>query len=166
MYIGPIDRKETARLQKKEKRTSKRLMFDRDTTNKKLKCEADMISKHGDVSNAENDAADDNDGDDDDELHLNDELPVSEISGDEFDEDDDVAVRNTKQYPELCKALDRCKVCNRLACLPINAVLKDMNLLTAETAIDPAKLRCHWRLSFSVYTRYISVYTSLRKTIL
>jgi hypothetical protein len=41
----------------------------------------------------------------------------------------------------LCKALDRCKISNRDACLVVNAVLKDLNLLSAETAIDPAKLR-------------------------
>ena len=59
----------------------------------------------------------------------------------EVPSDEESQVRNVKQYPELCRVVDRCKVSNRDACLIANAVLKDLSLLTAETAIDPAKLR-------------------------
>jgi hypothetical protein len=50
-------------------------------------------------------------------------------------------IRNRYQYPELSKAVDRCRVSNRDACLIANAVLRDMKLLSSANTIDPAKLR-------------------------
>lgn len=50
-------------------------------------------------------------------------------------------LRNTLEYPELCKAMDRCKISNRDGCLVANALLKDLGMLTSQTALDPAKLR-------------------------
>src|SRR5207248_2250167 len=73
---------------------------------------------------------------DDERLTTDGELSDSEMSSDEA-----IQVRNVKQYSELCKAVDRCKISNRDACLIANAVLKDFSILTAEIAIDPAKLR-------------------------
>ena len=127
MYIGNLDKKETRRLEKKEHRASKRLKFESNCCYQK-KLIGEVVSHVSNVS------------DDDNELHTNDELSVSETSSDESD-GGDAATRNTKQYPELCKALDRCKISNRHACLVVNAVLKDLNQLSGETAIDPAKLR-------------------------
>ena len=49
-------------------------------------------------------------------------------------------VQNRNKYKELCKAVDRCKV-NRDACLIVNAVFKDLNMLSPATAIDPSKLQ-------------------------
>ena len=63
-----------------------------------------------------------------------DELVVNEMSYGE-----NIRFRDVRLYPELCKALDRCKINNRDACLIVNAVLKDFNLLTAQTAIDLEK---------------------------
>lgn len=72
----------------------------------------------------------------------------------EFNEDTDeyeeesILNQNRNQYPELCKAVDRCGVSNRDACLISNALLKDMKLLTSKTAIDGSKLwrqRIYWR---------------------
>ena len=124
MYVGAVDKKATAKLKKKEMRAFKRMKLEH---------------KQGDDMS---DDADDTDRDDDVELQSNmgDDVSGCEISHSESD-DCAVAVRNMKQYPELCRALDRCKISNRDACLVINAVLKDMNLLSAETAVDPAKLR-------------------------
>ena len=51
------------------------------------------------------------------------------------------SVQNRNKYKELCKAVDYCKVSIRGACLIVNAVLKDLNMLFPATAIDPAKLR-------------------------
>lgn len=56
--------------------------------------------------------------------------------------------QNRTKYPELSKALDRCKVSNRKASLIVNAVLKDLNLLTELTALDQNKIqreRIYWR---------------------
>ena len=135
MYIGAIDKKATAKFQKKEMRAVKRLKYERKHGNENMKSETKVNYSYSDMS-------DDDDGGDDVELQLNtgDDVLGCEISSGESD-DGAVAVRNMKQYPQLCKALDRCKISNRDACLVVNAVLKDMNLLSAETAIDPAKLR-------------------------
>jgi hypothetical protein len=121
MVIGNIDKEETVKLQKKEKRTSKtrRLCF----VDKKLKCDAEVSLSESEISVDVNSITD--------EEHV----------GDEVSSDEEIQVRNVKQYPELCKAVDRCKISNRDACLIANAVMKDLSLLTAETAIDPAKLR-------------------------
>ena len=96
------------------------------------------------------------------------EVSDAEISGvpssDNDDDDDDVAFhftemietssdegsprQNRNKYPELCKAIDRCKVSNRDACIIANAVLKDLDLLTPQTTVDPAKIqrqRKYWR---------------------
>src|SRR3981189_3143481 len=116
-------------------RAVKRLKYEHKHGNENMKSETKVNYSYSDMS-------DDDDGGDDVELQLNtgDDVLGCEISSGESD-DGAVAVRNMKQYPQLCKALDRCKISNRDACLVVNAVLKDMNLLSAETAIDPAKLR-------------------------
>lgn len=71
------------------------------------------------------------------------EIPSQESVSDENESDTDyhVTYRNTHEYPELCKAMDRCKISNRNACLIANAMLKDLGILTPVNAIDPAKLR-------------------------
>ena len=106
MYIGAIDIKATGMLQKKEMRAVKRLKFER---NQKIKYE----TKTNYIYNNMSDDADD-DGGEDVELQLNmgDEVLDHEISSGESD-DGVAAPRNIKKYPELCKALDRCKISNR-----------------------------------------------------
>ena len=121
MFIGKVDKVVSAKLQKKEKRASERsksLCAD-----KKIKCDTEVTVSESEIS-------------DEEEFTTDEEISVDEISSDE-----DITVRNLKQYPELCKAVDRCKISNRDACLIANVILKDFSLLTAETAIDPAKLR-------------------------
>ncbi|XP_065665615.1 uncharacterized protein LOC136087036 [Hydra vulgaris] len=54
--------------------------------------------------------------------------------------DEEIKIYNTKQYPELCSVIDWYKISNKDACLIKNAVLKYLDLLTPENAIDPAKL--------------------------
>lgn len=68
------------------------------------------------------DGADD-DGGDDVALQLNtgDDVLGCEIFSGESDDGAVIAVKNMKHYPELCKALDRCKISNRDACLVVNA---------------------------------------------
>jgi len=56
-------------------------------------------------------------------------------------DEEQTATQNRNNYPELCKAVDRCKLSNRDACLIVNAVLKDLNMMTSSTALDPSKLR-------------------------
>ena len=63
------------------------------------------------------------------------------------------SVQNRNKYKELCKAVDRCKISNRDACLIANAVIKDLNMLSPATVIDPAKLRrqrIFWRKNVDV----------------
>ena len=93
------------------------------STAKKLKCEAELTLSETEISN-------------DDKRSTDEELVFSDVSSEE-----DISVRNTKEYPELCKAVDRCKISNRDACVIVNAVLKDISVLTTDTAIDAAKLR-------------------------
>lgn len=133
MYIGKEDKQETERLRKKESRASKRFKFELNSCSQKSPIDEQQISYESD--NTDNELSDD----DDDDV-LNAEFNVIEMSSDDADSDNP-SPRNTKQYPELCKALDRCKISNRHACLVVNAVLKDLNQLSGETAIDPAKLR-------------------------
>ena len=121
MFIGKVDKDVTVKLQKKEKRTCN--TSSSSCADKKLKCDAEVTLSETEIS-------------DDEKLTTDEELIFGEVSSDE-----EIQVRNVKQYPELCKAVDRCKISNRDACLIANAVLKDLCLLTAETAIDPAKLR-------------------------
>ena len=63
----------------------------------------------------------------------------------EMSDDENIRLRNVRLYPELCKALDRCKISSRGGCLIVNAVLKDFNLLTPQTSIDPANI-CRQRI--------------------
>jgi hypothetical protein len=122
MAIGNIDKDETVKLQKKEKRTSKRSSSC--CVDKKLKRDLEVSQSESEIKN------------DDENLNTDEDPVLEKVSSEE-----DIQVRNVKQYPELCKAVDRCKISNRDACLIANAVMKDLSLLTAETAIDPAKLR-------------------------
>ena len=56
-------------------------------------------------------------------------------------EEETVSVQNRNKYKELCKAVDRCKISNRDTCLIVNAVLKDLSMLSSATILDPSKLR-------------------------
>jgi len=38
------------------------------------------------------------------------------LLADEVSCDEELQVRNVEQYPEFCKAVDRCKISNRDAC--------------------------------------------------
>ena len=57
-------------------------------------------------------------------------------SDNEMPSEEEIKVYNTKQYPELCKAMDRCKISNKNACLIANAVLKDLDLITSEKYVE------------------------------
>ena len=121
MFIGNVDKEESMKLQKKLKRLNN--ASSSCCTNKKLNYDAEVTLTESEISDVEI-------------FFKDDEVLVDEMSSDE-----EIQVRNVKHYPELCKAVDRCKISNRDACLIVNAVLKDLSLLTTETVIDPAKLR-------------------------
>jgi len=113
MIIAQVDKEETFKLQQKEKRAYK---------TSSLKRDAEGMLLHGITE--------------DQKSTTDEELVIGEMSS-----DDDIRARNMQQYPGLCKAMDRCKISNRDACVIVNATLKDLGVLLAETAIDPAKLR-------------------------
>jgi hypothetical protein len=117
MYIGSIDKETTIKLRKRSVRS------DSQTACKPRK-QCDAFSVDESISD---DLAND----------TNDDF----IECDSESSDDNVLPRNTHKYSELCKAMDRCKISNRDACLIVNAMLKDLDLLRSDTAIDPAKLR-------------------------
>jgi len=121
MFIGEVDKEVTAMQQKRENRLKKTTMST--CADKKIKHNTEVIESEVEVSDHEKSTTDD-------------EFIVGAMSSDEEPE-----IRNHRQYPELCKAMDRCKISNRDACLIANAILKDLSLLTEKSAIDPAKLR-------------------------
>ncbi|KAK0041400.1 hypothetical protein Bpfe_029201 [Biomphalaria pfeifferi] len=127
MYIGKIDQEMTMKLQKKVDR-SKRQKSTETMNDVEMGDELNLCCcAPSDVNGMHNDY---DDNDDDDVVH-----------SDDNDDQEIKAVRNTLQYPELCRSLDRCKASNRDACLIVNSLLKDLNLLTAESCVNPAKLR-------------------------
>ena len=139
MVIGKVDKEETIKLQKREKRGSKTCNLP--ITDKKMKFDKEIDPNETYCS--------DNEQSKPDEEFLPIEMSDGKVmssyevmsSDNEMSSDEEMKVYNTKQYPELCKAMDRCKISNRDACLIANAVLKDLDLITPENAIDPAKLR-------------------------
>jgi hypothetical protein len=124
MFIGNVDKQATAMIQIKEARKCKR---QKSIENSELATRSDVCLSQSDVEEWTEEESDD-----DEKLVLSDDC---------CSDDEEVTVRNRKQYPELCKVVERCKVSNRDACLIANAVLKDMGLLSAENCIDAAKLR-------------------------
>lgn len=130
MFIGNVDKQATAMIKMKQARKRKRQKI---IDNSELATSSNVCLSQGDdlekCSLSENTEEESNE----------DEKVV--LSDDGSSDNERVTVRNTKQYPELCKAVERSKVSNRDACLIANAVLKDMGLLTAENCIDAAKLR-------------------------
>lgn len=122
-FIGSVDRDATSKLRRKLKSTYKC---------SKVHTEADVV-----VTNVCGDTDGDENSDDDDartEKAVN--VLISEQSSDES-----VSVQNRNKYPALCKAIDRCKISNRDACMIANAVLQDLNLLSDENMLDPSKIR-------------------------
>jgi hypothetical protein len=115
MVIANVDMDKTIKLQRRDKR--------------KLKLECPVAKKTKKISNI---LVDEDNGDMDDH-----DVTSNDYQNDVKAENNN---RNTNEYPELCKAMDRCKISNRDACLILNAMLKDMNLLTPRNAIDHSKL--------------------------
>ena len=121
MIIGNVDKEATSKLQQREERLTKRKLFE-EKQRSKLDCEETADLDH--------------------ESTLEDS-ELESVGSDSIDESDITPdkAQNRYLYPELCKAIDRCKVSNRDACLIVNAALKDLNLLSDSTIIDPRKLR-------------------------
>jgi hypothetical protein len=125
--MGSIDKVTTSKLKKKEKRQYE-CCIEKKQKMSGCETEVDVL----DTESGSDDKTDDHN------------FSSSEFSSEESSS----CIRNLKKYPELCKAVDRCKVSNRDACLLANALLKDLELLSPATAIDPAKLRRqrkYWR---------------------
>lgn len=118
MFIGEIDKETTAILDKRQKRKQQ------------IAQSQEMSLLHVEVDNDSSDL-------ESDEIVGDDELSERELS----DDDECGTVQNRNRYEELCKAVDRCKISNRDTCIIVNAVLKDLNMLSSSTIIDPAKLR-------------------------
>jgi hypothetical protein len=136
MKIGNTDRQETSKLKRKQTKSSPT------GKGKQMKNEI-MDTEVNDLhptsrSDTESEAASDESKD-----KLDNSTESSESSVEECHE-----FQNRRHYPELSKAVDRCGVSNRDTCLLVNAFLKDMELLSSQTIIDPAKLRRqrkYWR---------------------
>jgi len=102
----------TKKKQLSYKRKRKEQVKQAGCVNKKLKCDAQVSQSESEMSDNKN-------------LITDEDLLVDEVSSDE-----ELQVRNVKQYPELCKAVDRFKISSRDACLIANAAMKDLSLLT------------------------------------
>lgn len=122
MIIGKLDREATLILHKRENR---KYIESKSAEALSLEIESEIVQ--------------DNDDDDDNVNILDEEYASSEneISSEGKYE----SVQNRNKYQELCKAVDRCKMSNRDACLIVNAVLKDLNMLSSSTILAPSKLR-------------------------
>lgn len=125
MFIDVVDKKTTKKLQKRLKRKRQSSTSDKDAST------TSVVNAGVSVDNLQ-DAEDSRETDD---------SFVVEDTEDLCSDEDRVMDQNRLQYPELCKAIDRCKVSNRDTCIIVNAVLKDMNIFSPKTVIDPAKLR-------------------------
>ena len=126
MVIGNIDMETTRKLTKRIKRS---------TTNSDIHPKASKIFKQND------ELPEDEVWNNDFDNHSVDEMSEENITSYDSDTDDnDVSNRNTIQYPELCKAADRCNISTRDACLIVNAALKDLGLLTYSNTICHTKL--------------------------
>lgn len=130
MFIGNVDKQATTMMQIKDARKRKRL---KSIDNSELATSSNLGLSQGDDLEQFSLS-----GNTDEESNEDENVVFSDDGNRDKEE---ITVRNTKQYPELCKAVERSKVSNRDACLIANAVLKDMGLLTAENCIDAAKLR-------------------------
>jgi len=138
MVIGGLDKAETLKLMKRQKR---------------IRSYMSTVKHDSCVSNEEQHdrpvLSDDNGNELDDEAVDGDYGEHDEKAETDMSSDDEAeSSQNRKKYPELCKAIERCKVSNRQACIIANAVLKDLNLLTSQSIIDPAKIqrqRKYWR---------------------
>ena len=133
MVIGKIDPVVTGHLQKLENRKQKAAKFEAKT--RAQMDEGTVISEDLEMELC---SGNDSDNQDVDSSYLQDE---------ETEEDSDneasssTVPKNRWQYPELCRAVDRANVSNRDTVLIVNAVLKDLGLLTPENALQPSKLR-------------------------
>lgn len=121
MYVGVVDKESTRQLKNRLQRKRSLPANNNDTSKLTVSAAESQDIFHDATDSAQTDDSFD-------------EQDLSSDDGGTMDQ-------NRLQYPELCKAIDRCKVSNRDACMIVNAVLKDMNLFSPKTIIDPAKLR-------------------------
>jgi len=126
MFLGVVDNETTRKLQNRMKRK-----HTLPTSSGGASLVTDVASQ-----DSSNDSSHDSEGNQqrDDSFLVDDEEDLSS-------EDECFKDQNRIQYPELCKAVERCKVSNRDACILVNAVLKDMHAFSPKTIIDPSKLR-------------------------
>jgi hypothetical protein len=125
MYIDVVDKETTMKLQNRLKRRRTSSTGDKGTSTRSTVNAAVLEDILNDAEGC---------GETDDSFVLED---IEDLCSD----DDRVTDQNRLRYPELCKVIDRCKVSNRDTCIIVNAVLKDMQLSSPRTIIDPAKLR-------------------------
>ena len=113
MIIGGVDKETTATLEKRQKRKFMKSVCD-EAQSKEVEYETEE-----DIDEDEHNTSESN----------------------YTSEEETVSVQNRNKYKELCKAVDRCNISNRDTCLIVNAVLKDLSMLSSATILDPSKLR-------------------------
>lgn len=136
MIIGSLDKVETSKLLKKQKRVMKKNVSD----DNQILCSSNIENFSDTELSHVPDMDEDNDNDTVED--------TTELLSEKSSSDEEIVSQNRNKYPELCKAVERCKLSNRDACIIANALLKDMKLLTPQTVIDPAKIqrqRQYWR---------------------
>lgn len=153
MVIGSIDISESRKIVKREKRKVKQLPLCAELELSDML--EDETETAGDRDVGLKDISDEDeyeeekvsDKDEDEEKNVSDKDKDEEESSYEGSVDNK-HFQNRLQYPELCKVLDRTNTSNRDACLIVNALLKDLGILSHSNALDPSKLkrqRKFWR---------------------
>jgi hypothetical protein len=137
MIIGKIDAVVTNKLQKLEERKMSASKYEAHIKQLGEGCSSSLEVQEGPSATSDDESS----------------CKMSEESDDSEGFDGSNLPQNRNQYPELSKAVDRAKVSNRDACLIVNAVLKDLGMLTSENTLYPNKLRRQrqlWRKKLSV----------------
>lgn len=125
MIIGKIDAVVTNKLQTLEERKMSATKYEAQIKQLGQGCNTSLEVQEGPSATSDDESS----------------CKMSEESDDSEDFDGSNLPQNRNQYPELSKAVDRAKVSNRDACLIVNAILKDLGMLTSENTLYPNKLR-------------------------
>lgn len=132
MCIGPIDKVETGKLQKRRKREEQRYEY-----YKKVKADDSQRGLRREQSmNFDGDQDENSEGEQKETCYSS-----SDNSKSGSENEEECTRRNRFIYPKLCEMMERIGISNRDACKVINACLKDLQLDSPNYIIDPAKLR-------------------------
>ena len=109
LYIGTVDKEATSKLGMKETRRIKKQKLE-ETVDGMATSSVESHDIYGNLASALTSS--------DNESSISGEFSIT----DDSDSDEEETVhRNRKQYLELCRAVDRCKISNRDTCLIVNA---------------------------------------------